>query len=317
MRERKHEWSLAVQGCRNRDQAVLRQVDRTLAGRTRSHGATRLGTGECRPVQSRRFRPHDFQARGMIMKSARTTITAIALACALALPAFAATDTPQAVAARLLDRLDAGQYDQAEALFDANMQLHVPVDKLKSVWTSLPPAGERGTPRQFQQNDNQIVQQTLRRGATSWTVTVAVDAQGKVSGFFVQPLAQAAPIAPVAADASYTERGITVGASGHPLGGTLAMPKGKGPFAAVVLVHGSGPQDRDETIGPNHVFTDIAHGLAAQGIAVLRYDKRTQARPADFASGDITIDSETTDDAVAAAKALATTAGIDPKRIFV
>ena len=67
------------------------------------------------------------------------------------------------------------------------------------------------------------------------------------------------------------------------LPGTLAMPKGTGPFPAVVLVHGSGPQDRDETVGPNKPFLDIARALAAQGIAVLRYEKRTQARPQDFA----------------------------------
>src|SRR5665254_10563 len=51
--------------------------------------------------------------------------------------------------------------------------------------------------------------------------------------------------------------------------------KGTGPFAAVVLVQGSGPSDRDETIGPNKPFRDIAWGLASAGIAVLRYDKRT------------------------------------------
>ncbi|MDN5781467.1 MAG: lysophospholipase, partial [Luteimonas sp.] len=86
---------------------------------------------------------------------------------------------------------------------------------------------------------------------------------------------------------------------------------------AVVLVHGSGPQDRDETIGPNRPFLDIARGLAAQGIAVLRYDKRTKARPQDYADGKVTIDSETTDDAVAAVAALRETPGIDPARVFV
>jgi pimeloyl-ACP methyl ester carboxylesterase len=43
----------------------------------------------------------------------------------------------------------------------------------------------------------------------------------------------------------------------------------------VVFVHGSGPNDRDETIGPNKIFADIAHELAKKGIASLRYDKRT------------------------------------------
>ncbi len=45
----------------------------------------------------------------------------------------------------------------------------------------------------------------------------------------------------------------------------------------MILVHGSGPNDRDETLGPNTPFRDLAHGLASRGIAVLRYDKRTFA----------------------------------------
>lgn len=251
------------------------------------------------------------------MKRIRNSIPAIALACALALPASAATDTPQAVAAKLLDRLDAGQYEQAEAMFSTQMQQHVPVDKLKAVWQSLPQAGSRDAAEVSQQDGMQVVRQTLRRGATKWTFTVAVDAEGKVSGMFVQPKQDTAPVPPVPADANYSEREVTVGAEGHPLGGTLAMPNGKGSFPAVVLVHGSGPNDREETIGASHVFTDIARGLAAQGIAVLRYEKRTRARPQDFKDGIVTIDSETTDDAVAAVKALAGMAGIDPRRVFV
>src|SRR5690606_7541292 len=89
-----------------------------------------------------------------------------------------------------------------------------------------------------------------------------------------------------------------------------------------VLGHGSGPHDRDETIGPNKPFLDIARGLAAQGIAVLRYEKRTKARPQDFiaksgAGGVYGVDDETTNDAVLAVDALRKVEGIDPARVFV
>src|SRR5690606_22442643 len=80
---------------------------------------------------------------------------------------------------------------------------------------------------------------------------------------------------------------------------------------------GSGPQDRDETVGANRPFLDIARGLAAEGIAVLRYDKRTRVHPAGFSGGDFDVDDETTDDAVAAVAALGGVEGIDPDRIFV
>ena len=63
----------------------------------------------------------------------------------------------------------------------------------------------------------------------------------------------------------------------YKLPGTLTIPKGKGPFPAVVLIQGSGPNDRDETVGANHPFADIADGLSSRGIIALRYDKRTYA----------------------------------------
>lgn len=71
---------------------------------------------------------------------------------------------------------------------------------------------------------------------------------------------------------------ITVAADAdYPLPGLLTLPDGAGPFPAVLLVHGSGPQDRDEAVGPNRPFRDLAVGLAALGVASLRYDKRTFA----------------------------------------
>ncbi|MHB1193024.1 MAG: alpha/beta hydrolase family protein [Longimicrobiales bacterium] len=67
---------------------------------------------------------------------------------------------------------------------------------------------------------------------------------------------------------------ITHAAAGVVLGGTLTLPEGAGPFPAVVLVTGSGPQDRDESLMGHKPFLVLADHLTRQGIAVLRYDDR-------------------------------------------
>jgi dienelactone hydrolase len=97
------------------------------------------------------------------------------------------------------------------------------------------------------------------------------------------------------------------------------MPAGRGPFPAIVLVHGSGPNDRDESMGPNKLFRDLAWGLASQGIAVLRYDKRTKIYGAKMSAmaGHFTVNDETVDDALAAVNLLRKTSGVNAKRIFV
>ena len=252
---------------------------------------------------------------------------ALALTAPMTASAQDATANAKATASALLDHLDAGEYAQAEAMFGADMAATVPVDKLKAVWESLPTmagnAKGRGDAEVSTQGGATLVQVPLHFEKGELAAKVAIGSDGKVIGFFVgQPAAKFAPTPPVAADAPFTERDVMVGEGERALPGTLSMPNGNGPDSkqdvpAVVLVHGSGPQDRDETIGANKPFLDIARGLAAQGIAVLRYEKRSHARPQDFSGHDFGVDDETTNDAVLAVDALRKTPGIDPARVFV
>jgi dienelactone hydrolase len=234
---------------------------------------------------------------------------------------------PAAVAIRLLDHLDAGEYADAEAMFDAGMARAVPADKLEAVWESLPAqVGKRtgrGDPLVEAQGGAATVQLPLQYEKAALVAKVAIAGDGKIAGFLIQPAAvPAAPASAVADDANFVERELAVGDGERALPATLAMPKGddgKPPrkVPAVVLVHGSGPQDRDESIGPNKPFLDIARGLAAQGIAVLRYEKCTKAHPEAFAGGDFGVDEETTNDAVQAVATLRGIEGVDPGRVFV
>ena len=61
---------------------------------------------------------------------------------------------------------------------------------------------------------------------------------------------------------------------GHTLAGTFTRPADGGPFPAVVLISGSGPQDRDEALMDHRPFLVLADHLTRRGIAVLHYDDR-------------------------------------------
>jgi dienelactone hydrolase len=158
-----------------------------------------------------------------------------------------------------------------------------------------------------------------------WTLTLAFEPDGKIASIRFTPApppSAAAPPpefrAPAYADpAKFGDSDVNVGEAPWILPGTLSMPVGKGPFPGVVLVHGSGPQDRDETVGGTKVFRDLAWGLASQGIAVLRYEKRTRAHGDKVGSAPVTVKDEVVDDAMAAVRLLRATKGIDPRRIVV
>ena len=79
-------------------------------------------------------------------------------------------------------------------------------------------------------------------------------------------------------------------AAGIKLAGTLTIPAGPGPHPAMVLISGSGAQDRDESLFDHKPFAVIADHLARQGVAVLRYDDRGTAKSGGTFKGSTTAD---------------------------
>ena len=107
--------------------------------------------------------------------------------------------------------------------------------------------------------------------------------------------------------------------SPYPLKGLLTLPDGDGPFPAVVLVHGSGSSNMDEKVGKLTPFKDLALGLAARGIASVRYHKRSYSHGLKMLldrKNPITVREETIEDALLAAQLLRADQRIDPNWVF-
>jgi dienelactone hydrolase len=120
---------------------------------------------------------------------------------------------------------------------------------------------------------------------------------------------------PPAVDLQETD--ISFRSDGLQFVGSLCTPREEGPFPTVLLLQGSGPLDRDETVGPNAPFLDIAHGLARRGIATFRYDKRTYLYPQHLDIETMTLDDEMIRDAETALGVLVERAEVRSGAIFV
>lgn len=223
---------------------------------------------------------------------------------------------PLALAAQITEDLRSGRFPEVEARFDSTLRAALPAGQLAAVWASLEAqfGTLEGVGAPYLAGEEPVVQVRQPAIFTGGVLDLlyALDDQGRLAGFWVVPH-QAAPEPsgsgqelPAYADPDrFTEEELTLGQPPYQLPAILTLPKGDGPFPGVVLVHGSGPNDRDERIGPNRPFRDLAWGLASRGIAVLRYDKRTLVHAAELDPTEVTLETEVVEDALAAVELLA------------
>ncbi|MGB3458025.1 MAG: alpha/beta fold hydrolase [Halobacteriota archaeon] len=234
----------------------------------------------------------------------------------------AATANMETIAKTFVTILTESEFEKAHALFNKDMAEAVPVNKLNATWNGLIDQYGAFTGieniRSAKEKGYETVFVTCNFSKTFLDAKIVFDIHEKIAGLFFLPIY--GPPEYVDPD-SFTESECTVGTGKWKLPGTLTIPKGEGPFYAVVLVAGSGPEDMNETIGPNEPFKDLAWGLATEGIAVLRYDKRTYRYPQEciamIKNDNFTVNDETIDDAIAAVDLLRETERIDPDNISV
>ena len=240
----------------------------------------------------------------------------LALAILPATRCAAKANPDDAVVNHFFTAIRDGNFDAATKHFSKRMKALSPAG-LKGSWDQVyksegPLLSWNIFERQNIPNDHDEVSVQLRfRRSTANSIIVVASKTGEITSVLFKLPATAAPYAQ---PTSFHSEDVAVGT--YKLPGTLTIPKGKGPFPAVVLIQGSGPNDRDETVGANHPFADIAEGLSSRGIVALRYDKRTYAYR-NLDSSKATVEDEILLDAVAAVRLLQARHDVAQDRIFV
>ncbi len=226
---------------------------------------------------------------------------------------------------KFVTAITANKFDEAISFFDKNVAAQLDAKQLEGIWKMLQEQvglfKELGAARKEKQFPYQVVYIRMIFELGYLDAKVVLDREGKVASFYFAPARAMLEYSPpdYADPEKFTEKEISFGIEDWELPGTILIPKGEGPFPAVVLVHGSGPNDRNESVGECKPFEDLALGLASRGIAVLRYEKRTKHHAYKMVKDmdSLTIREETLDDAAEAVKWLEHQENIDPKQIFV
>lgn len=207
--------------------------------------------------------------------------------------------TLEEISRSFFETYKSGDYDKVlkDYAYDPAVLSQLTPDVLKSVWSQLiAPNGEfieisSIVPSEAKGYQTIGLVLKLSKGTIQFNVTY--DKDQRIAGIHVIPYSD-----PQILPDSIVEKEVSFGKAGLELPGILTTPKGIESYPIVILVHGSGPNDKDETIGPNKPFRDIAWQLAKQGIGVLRYDKRTKVYPTSFINDpEATVYEETIEDA--------------------
>jgi len=235
--------------------------------------------------------------------------------------------SPTATSLAVLDMAQRGRVEEIRELFAPSLRPMVTAEALRLAWACAVeehgPAISIGAPVAEPVGPGVTavkIPVTFEHGALA--VVVSTTATGDLTGIQLAPAGAAEPTAAweppsyVEPD-HFDEQEVTLGSGSLAVSGTLSVPHEAGPLPALVLLPGSGPLDRDETIGRNKPFKDLAWGLATRGVAVLRFDKVTYSHPVEVKQvANFTVVDEYTPAALAAIELLRQHPVIDAQRVF-
>lgn len=216
-----------------------------------------------------------------------------------------------------------GDFTSASGQFDSVMDTALGSEKLAEAWQTI--IAEQGTLLEMnvvgtnEIESHRIVIVRCQFQMAIIDVQIAFNSSGQVSGLNFTPTGTKYHPPEYVNESNFHEVDVKVGGGEWELPGILTLPNTDSKVPCVILVHGSGPNDMDETIGPNKTFKDLAWGLASIGIAALRYNKRTlehsKKLTPDLAK-QLTVKEETVDDAILAVELARQRDEIDSNRVF-
>jgi hypothetical protein len=220
-------------------------------------------------------------------------------------------------------RIAANDFDSVVVHFDSTMQRKLNSSILDRVYSRLlMQIGEyisHSEPRVSQADTlfKFVVPAKFKRAEAELTLTL--NKSNQIAGLFLKPVRQTSEyLAPAYSDQLCVgEKKIDLKHGDISLPGILSVPCQNSKSPLVIFIHGSGPQDMDETIGPNKLFKDLNYQLIKKGIATYRFDKRTKSLPGFFLTkSDYTVQDEVIEDALQAVLMFKDNPLIDPQRIF-
>lgn len=186
------------------------------------------------------------------------------------------------IAIEFIEKFTSENYTDSYIYFDEKIKSLVTLEQLKQTYIEL-----KGAFGNFlnivsvgnTKTDNlKISEIVLKFEKSLLNARIVIDTNYKVAGMFFIPTYERKSnnLVSYIDTTRFVENEIEFGNKDFLIKGSLCIPNYLKTLNAVIMLSGSGPNNRDSEIGPNSPFKDIAHGLATKGIISLRFDKRTK-----------------------------------------
>jgi hypothetical protein len=230
------------------------------------------------------------------------------------------------LAKSIIEQLERQRFDSVYATFDTTLTNKISAEMLEQMWSGF--SRFMGDYKRYSdlrceetKNKDSSIVALCEFEKSKLSLFLHFTPERKLNGiYFRQPKSTKAYSSPEYFNPSkFYENKVIVKTKQYSLPGILTVPNNITNPPVIILLSGSGPNDKDESVGPNKPLKDLACGLAANGVACLRYDKRTLAYGQDFSDNKtkLTLNEEYIADAFSAVKAIKENEATKNSKIFI